>query len=383
MIWFPIPNMTPNHRTPGNRILHHHVMKQHHSLTQTAKLRIHLQKSIASEQAAVESRLNHNGMYHAMALPRTEIRITRNQAQQCRLCRLSSIHRPHLTKQSHSLTQEPNADISTDYHVPCHRVPPRHSVKQPACSADVTGLSMHPDQGRTDQEVRCQPSGRSICLDTPAELDLLRRGAAHTRCDGQVVRVAVGHATRRHVAEQRGGLALEAQGEVPSEHGVVEKRLGRSRGRRGGERGRRDGGVEHPARGIGVAEAGVAGDEEGREVAVPREAGDDGERVRATRVAAGVGGGDGGGEGFLEDLVPVGHGGHLVSDIFLRQNVHLHLNLSAHTWVAEELDLSAATGPCSRPSRGSLFLLRMSLLPVATLLFSGVVHLLAMPAACP
>jgi hypothetical protein len=69
----------------------------------------------------------------------------------------------------------------------------------------------------------------------------------------------------------------EAQGEVSPERGIVEERLGR---RRGG--GRRDGEVKRPTRGIGVAEARVAGDEEGREVAVGGEAGDSGERVRAT-----------------------------------------------------------------------------------------------------
>lgn len=125
-----------------------------------------------------------------------------------------------------------------------------------------------------------------------------------------MVRVAVGRAGagREHGAEERRGLAREAQGEVATEHGVVEERLGRRRGGRGGGGGR---GVEYPASGIGVAEAGVASDEEGREVAVGCEAGDDGERVGAAGVGGVRGGGDRGGEGFLEGLVPVGHDGHL------------------------------------------------------------------------
>jgi hypothetical protein len=169
----------------------------------------------------VEAILDHNCMHHATVLPRAQVSITRNQAHKRGLGQLRSIHIPHVVKQPHGLAQAPNADVSTNYRIPRHRVPSWHSVEHPACGA--------------------------------------------------------------HVAEQCSSLKREAQREVSPEHGVVEERLGR---RRGG--GRHDGEVERPARGIGVAEARVAGDEEGHEVAVGGEAGDSGERVRVTRVTVGV-----------------------------------------------------------------------------------------------
>jgi hypothetical protein len=197
-------------------------MTEHrHCLIQTAKLSIHLQKSIASEQVVVEAILDHNCMHHATVLPRTQVSITRNQAHKRGLSRLCSIHIPHVVKQPHDLAQAPSGDVSTNYRIPRHRVPSWHFVEHPACGA--------------------------------------------------------------HVTEQCSGLKREAQGEVSPEHGVVEERLGR---RRGG--GRHDSEVKRPARGIRVAKARVAGDEEGREVAVGGEVGDSGEQVRVTRVAAGV-----------------------------------------------------------------------------------------------
>ena len=109
---------------------------------------------------------------------------------------------------------------------------------------------MPPDERSGHQEVgSSDPTGRGD----------LGRGPGGARADrgGEVVRVRVGRAGagRKHGAEERGGLAREAQGEVATEHGVVEERrrvLG------GG------GSVDDPARGIGFAEA---GDEEGSEVA--------------------------------------------------------------------------------------------------------------------
>jgi hypothetical protein len=217
IIRFPIPSKTPNHRTPSDGTLHCHMTEHRHCLIQTTKLSIHLQKSIASEQAAVEAILDHNCMHHATVLPRTQVSITRNQAHKGGLGRLHSIHIPRVVKQPHDLAQAPSADVSTNYRIPCHRVPSWHSVEHPTCGA--------------------------------------------------------------HVVEQCSALKREAQGEVSPEHGIVEERLGRRRG------GCRDGEVEHPTRGIGVAEARVAGDEEGCEVAIGGEAGDSGERVRATRVS--------------------------------------------------------------------------------------------------
>jgi len=176
---------------------------------------------------------------------------------------------------------------------------------------------VHPDERGGHQEVgRPEPARRGGSLDAAAEFEV--RGARAGR-GGEVVRVAVGRAGgagRQNGAEERGGLAREAQGEVAPEHGVVEEWLGRRRGGGGGGGRGGGGGVEDPARGIGVAEAGVAGDEEGREVAVGGEAGDNGERVGAAGVGGVRGGGDGGGEGFLEGLVPVGHEGHLAACFF-------------------------------------------------------------------
>nr|CAB3491884.1 unnamed protein product [Digitaria exilis] len=236
-------------------------------------------------------------MHHtSTAPPRTKAGITRNQADERGLGRPRSVRRPHHPpKHLHGLSQAPRARVPADHGVPRHGVRARHSVEHLPRGVQVPGLGVHPDERRSDEEVGRDPGGRRGSPNAAAELRV--RGARAGR-GGEVVRVAVGRAgaRREHGAEEPGGLAREAQGEVTPEHGVVKERLGRRRGDG-------HGGVEGPARGIGVAEAGVAGDEEGREVAVGGEAGDDGERVGAAGVRGSVGGGgDGGGEGFLEGL---------------------------------------------------------------------------------
>nr|CAB3490159.1 unnamed protein product [Digitaria exilis] len=237
-------------------------------------------------------------MHHTSAAPPgTKAGITRNQARERGLGRPRSVRRPHhLAKHLHGLSQAPRPRVPADHGVPRHGVRARHSVEHLPRGAHVPGLGVHPDQRRGDEEVGREPCGRGGGPGAATELRV--RGARAGR-GGEVVRVAVGRAGAggEHGAEEPRGLTREAQGEVSPEHGVVEERLGRRRGGGG------HGGVEGPARGIGVAEADVAGDEEGREVAVGGEAGDDGERVGAAGVGGGVGGGgDGGGEGFLEGL---------------------------------------------------------------------------------
>jgi cell wall-associated NlpC family hydrolase len=89
------------------------------------------------------------------------------------------------------------------------------------------------------------------------------------------------------------------------------------------EEGRREGGggeVEDRARDIGVAEAGVASGEEGGEVAVGSEAGDDGERMREAEVASGVGKEEEVMAAARDSLglVPERHGAHLASFVLFR-----------------------------------------------------------------
>lgn len=117
--------------------------------------------------------------------------------------------------------------------------------------------------------------------------------------------MAVGRA--RHLSEDTDRQAGEAKSEVPADHGVVKEGLRR---RRDGERCCPGPGnsVERPARGIGGAEAEVAGYEEGDDVAVAGETRHYGEGVGAAHVA---GGGDGSGEGLFERLVLVSRDGHV------------------------------------------------------------------------
>ncbi|KAB8115707.1 hypothetical protein EE612_056376 [Oryza sativa] len=168
--------------------------------------------------------------------------------------------------------------IASNHRIPRHSIPLWHSIEHLTSGAHIPSFSIHPDQRRRNEEVGREPFRSGLRPDTPADLELRRPRA---RRHGEVVRVAVGKARRRrHLPEDPHRHPREATREVPAEHGIVEERLLRRRRRRRG--------VEHLAGGAGVPEAEVAGDEEGRDVAVGGEPCYDGERVRPAVVGGGV-----------------------------------------------------------------------------------------------